>query len=201
MKSRIENWQVDGFLPYMRDVMRCDESLRELNLTWRMIEASAKVNCAQEARGILPMMSATREGFERLEHELVACLVQERVDTVLQSVGTRARHVVDIVVRNLFERTADVGFLATDRDLCDYLAGTAHDRAYVTARLRAYRDKYTVYDDILLLDLEGNVVAQIDDTRPVQRSSDGLIARTLASDTYVETCRPSDLRLGRQVST
>ena len=198
MKSRIENWQVDGFLPYMRDVVRCDESLRELNLTWRMIEASAKVNCAQEARGILPMMSATREGFERLEQELVTCLVQERVDTVLQSVGTRARHVVDIVVRNLFERTADVGFLATDRDLCDYLAGAAHDRAYITARLRAYRDKYTVYDDILLLDTQGEVMAQIDDARPVPRSGDELVARTLASDAYVETCRPSDLRPGRR---
>ena len=194
MTSHIEAWQIDGFLPHMRAVTRCDQSLRELNATWRMIESSAKINCAREARSILPMMSATRQGFERLEGELVSSLVQERVDTVLQSIGIQAQHVVDIIVRNLFERTADVGFLATDRVLCDYLAGDRGDRDTITDRLRAYRNKYTVYNDILLLDAEGHVQAQIDGTSPVQHSSDGLIAQTLASDSHVETCRASDLR-------
>ena len=32
----------DIFLPYMRDVVRSEQSLRELNLMWRMIESSAK---------------------------------------------------------------------------------------------------------------------------------------------------------------
>jgi chemotaxis signal transduction protein len=194
MTSHIEAWQIDGFLPHMRAVTRCDQSLRELNATWRMIESSAKINCAREARSILPMMSATRQGFERLEGELVSSLVQERVDTVLQSIGIQAQHVVDIIVRNLFERTADVGFLATDRVLCDYLAGDRGDRDSITDRLRAYRNKYTVYNDILLLDTEGHVQAQIDGTSPVQHSSDALIAQTLASDSHVETCRASDLR-------
>lgn len=194
MTSHIEAWQIDGFLPHMRAVMRCDQSLRELNATWRMIESSAKINCAREARSILPMMSATRQGFERLEGELVSSLVQERVGTVLQSIGIKAQHVVDIIVRNLFERTADVGFLATDRVLCDYLAGTQGDRESITTRLRAYRDKYTVYNDILLLDTEGQVQAQIDAASPVQHSGDALIAQTLGSDSHVETCRASDLR-------
>ncbi|WP_082877198.1 chemotaxis protein CheW [Hydrogenophaga crassostreae] len=194
MTSHIEAWQIDGFLPHMRAVTRCDQSLRELNATWRMIESSAKINCAREARSILPMMSATRQGFEQLEGELVSSLVQERVDTVLQSIGIKAQHVADIIVRNLFERTADVGFLATDRVLCDYLAGDQGDRDSITDRLRAYRDKYTVYNDILMLDTEGHVRAQIDATSPLDHSSDALIAQTLASDGHVETCRASDLR-------
>ncbi|MEO8299476.1 MAG: chemotaxis protein CheW [Burkholderiales bacterium] len=198
MNTRTEALNVDTFLPYMRDVVRCEESLRELNLTWRMIEASAKINCPTEARSILPMMTATREGFERLEKELVASLVEERVANVLGEVGTKASHVVDIVVRNLYERTADVGFLATDRDLCDFVAGTRLTRADVTARLRAYRDKYTVYDDILLLDTRGNVLTQIDEESPVEGSHDLLIEQTLKSDTYLETFRATDLRPGKR---
>lgn len=186
--------QVDTFLPYMRDVVRCEESLRELNLTWRMIEASAKVNCPQEARSILPMMTATRVGFENLEKELVTSLVAERVAHVLDEVGTKASHVVNIIVRNLYERTADVGFLATDRELCDFVAGVQTDRDRVTRRLREYRDKYTVYNDILLLDPQGNVLCQIDEESPVEGSRDPLLAQTLASDHYVETFRASDLR-------
>jgi len=109
----------DDFLPHMRDVARCEESLRELNLMWRVIEATAKMNCPEEAQSLLPMMAATREGFQRLEKELVASLVHQKVANVMTEVGTKAQHVIDIIVRNLYERTADVGFLATDRELCE----------------------------------------------------------------------------------
>lgn len=57
---------IDTFLPYMRDVVRCEQSLHELHLMWRMIESSAKMNCPLEARSILPTMAATRAGFKRL---------------------------------------------------------------------------------------------------------------------------------------
>lgn len=185
---------IDTFLPYMRDVVRCEQSLRELNLMWRMIEASAKMNCPSEAKTILPTMAATRAGFNRLEQELVSSLVREKVGNVLDEIGTKAQYVIDIVVRNLYERTADVGFLATDRELCAFVAGMHDDADAIRYRLRAYRSKYTVYDEIILLDAQGNVLVQIDETTPLEGSTDPLIAESLASNTYVETFRATDLR-------
>jgi hypothetical protein len=38
---------IDSVLPHMRDVQRCEASLRELNLMWRVIEANAKMNCPE----------------------------------------------------------------------------------------------------------------------------------------------------------
>lgn len=189
--------QIDTYLPYMRDVSRCEQSLRELNLMWRMIEASAKMNCPVEAKAILPTMAATRAGFNRLEEELVTSLVREKVANVLEEIGTKAQYVIDIVVRNLYERTADVGFLATDRELCTFVAGLHEDTDMIRARLRAYRNKYTVYDEIILLDTAGNVLVQIDETTPIEGSTDPLLHETLASDTYVETFRATDLRPGK----
>ncbi|MGZ5818782.1 MAG: chemotaxis protein CheW, partial [Burkholderiaceae bacterium] len=185
--------QIDNFLPYMRDVIRCEQSLHELNLMWRMIESSAKMNCPQEAKAILPTMAATRAGFNRLEQELVSSLVHEKVATVLHEIGAKAQYVIDIVVRNLYERTADVGFLATDHELCSFVAGLHDDQDAIRYRLRAYRNKYTVYDEIILLDLEGNVLVQIDQDTPLEGSRDALIAQTIVSDTYVETFRATDL--------
>lgn len=186
--------QIDNFLPYMRDVIRCEQSLHELNLMWRIIESSAKMNCPLEAKAILPTMAATRAGFNRLEQELVSSLVQEKVATVLHEIGAKAQYVIDIVVRNLYERTADVGFLATDHELCSFVAGIHNDQDAIRLRLRAYRNKYTVYDEIILLDLEGNVLVQIDEETPLEGSRDALLAQTIASDTFVETFRVSDLR-------
>lgn len=137
--SQITTIQLDNFLPYMRDVIRCEQSLHELNLMWRMIESSAKMNCPTEAKSILPTMAATRAGFNRLEKELVLSLVQEKVATVLSEIGTKAQYVIDILVRNLYERTADVGFLATDNELCEFVAGISGNDELIRARLRAYR--------------------------------------------------------------
>ncbi len=187
---------IDTFIPFMRDVMRCESALRELSLTWRLIEASAKMNCPKEALNLLPMMTATREGFQRLEGDLVTSLVHASLTSAMAEIGTSAHHLIDIVVRNLYERTADVGFLATDLDLRLFVAGLSDNRGDIIARLREYRNKYTVYDDILLLDAQGNVLAQIDEESPVEGSRDPLVAQTLASDTYVETFRTTDLRPG-----
>jgi len=186
----------DGFIPYMRKVSRCEDSLRELRLTWRLIESSARMNCPEEAHSILPMMAATREGFERLEADLVQSLVAESLGEVMREIGTRARNVIDILVRNLYERTADVGFLATDPVLCRLAAGLEDDAPAVSARLRQYRSKYTVYDDILVLDAQGQVLARIDETVPAAESVDPLVAQTLRSPGYVETFRASSLRPG-----
>lgn len=186
---------VDHFLPYMADVGKCERSLQDLSQTWRMIEASAKMNCPADASAILPTMAATREGFAALETELVTSLARQKVDNVLAALSTKAQYVIDIVVRNLYERTADVGFLATDRDLCAFVAGLPgyEDADAVRLRLRAYRSKYTVYDEIMLLDLAGNVLVQIDESTPIEGSHDPLIAATLACDGYVESFGASAL--------
>ena len=184
---------IDAFIPYMRNVTRCEASLRELNLMWRLIESSAKMNCPQEAHAILPMMAATRAGFEQLEQELVQSMVQQSVSGVMAGLATQAQHVIDTLVRNLYERTADVGFLATDSLLCRYVAGLA-DGAGVQERLRAYRSKYTVYNEILLIGLDGTVLAQTDGDSPVEGSQDPLLAQTLHSSGYVETFRATNLR-------
>lgn len=205
MDKKKTKLQTDTYLPYMRDVARCEQSLRELNQMWRMIESSAKMNCPREAQTILPIMAATRAGFGRLEQELVDSLAGEKVANVLAAIGAKAHYVIDIVVRNLYERTADVGFLATDRELCAFVASAQQGRQgpdeddidAMRARLFAYRSKYTVYDEIMLLDLQGNVLVQLDPDSPVEGSTDALIGQTLDSDSFVETFRASDLRPGK----
>lgn len=188
---------VDTFLPFMADVTRCERSLRELDLSWRSIAWSAKLTCPDEARAILPAMAATRAGFERLERELVDSLVQEKLGTVVAGIETQAQYAIDLVVRNLYERTADIGFLATDKELCAFAAGQTQDAYAIRRRLRAYRSKYTVYDDILILDPQGRVLVRIDETDAPAVSTDPLVAQTLRAPVhqrYVETFRASDLR-------
>lgn len=187
---------LDTYLPFMRDVQNCERSLHELSLLWRMVESSAKMNCPDEAQAILPNMAATRQSFQSLEREMVSSLVGEKVANVLGAIGTQAQYVIDIIVRNLYERTADVGFLATDDVLREFAAGHGPEVDEVRARLRSYRAKYSVYADILVVDAEGNVLVQTDAAFATEGTTDPLIAQALATDGYVESFGVTDLHPG-----
>ena len=67
-------------------------------------------------------LSNTREAFESLAADLVTHLETETHRKALLAARARAQVVIDILVRNLFERTADVGFLAAV-ELEEHLAG------------------------------------------------------------------------------
>ena len=143
-------------------------------------------------------LSNTREAFESLAADLVTHLETETHKKALLAARARAQVAIDILVRNLFERTADIGFLASDDAIRQYAAETAestanaNDRA-LQQRLAEYVSKYSVYRNVILLSPEGRVLLQLDGGQAPAASRDPLVTATLATDGYVETFRRSDL--------
>jgi chemotaxis signal transduction protein len=198
MKNAADMADFNTLLSYMPDVGQCARALVDLNATWRMIEASARLQCSDDTALILPTLGAARSGFSALEESLVKSLVAEKLSTALAVLSTKAQYVIDIIVRNLYERTADVGFLATDAALCAFVAGIDGEAGAIRQRLHDYRSKYTVYDDIVLLGADGRVLLRLD---PAGSGGDGpafvgdaLLADAMQSDTHVEVFRHSALQ-------
>ncbi len=188
---------VEELLPNMRRVLAADRDLHDLGLLWTMIEASSAIGCPEDAESILPTLSQTRERFAELQHRLVRQLGLEILAELRDELTATAQCGIDILVRNLFERTADVGFLATDDDLRAFCAlpedQRAAARAGIVRRLAEYRDKYSVYDDIVVLAPHGAVLARLDDASSLAASSDPVLAEACARSGYVERHGHSDL--------
>lgn len=71
-----------------------------------------------------------------------------------------ARNVVEIIDRNLYERSCDVRWWATDSAVVGVLQqGTDEARAYACERLATILRSYTVYLDLWVADRNGRVVA------------------------------------------
>lgn len=193
---------LDTLIPHMRQVARCESSLQQLNLMWRLIDSCARMNCAQEAKGLLPMMAATRAGFEQLEQDLVQSMAEQAVAGVTAGLASKAQHLIDTLVRNLYERTADVSFLAGDELLRRFVAGIDGDVPAISQRLQAYQSKYTVYEDVLLLDTEGRVLARAQPALATEAvpGRDPVIAMALQGEGYVQTFAPTDLLPGNRAA-
>lgn len=145
-------------------------------------------------------MNETRQAFSHVTNDVLDSLAEETLEKTVTSLTSKAQVTVDIVVRNLFERTADIGFLATDDDvrafLDRYIKGQSNqqDVDLLRQRFREYVKKYSVYFNIILLDTAGKVLVQLDEKNPVTSSQDPLIEQSLhTTDPYVEIFRKTDL--------
>ncbi|HEY0339618.1 MAG TPA: hypothetical protein VGC34_02330, partial [Steroidobacteraceae bacterium] len=143
-------------------------------------------------------LTGTRQAFEALAGDLVTHLAAQTHKKALLAARARAQVVIDILVRNLFERTADIGFLAADTAIRNFV--DADDRSAPAAtralqrRLGEYVAKYSVYHNVIVISAEGAILAQLESGNAPPRTLDPLVASTLASErSYVETSRRTDL--------
>ena len=103
-------------------------------------------------------MGGTRQAFEALTSELVTSLAVETQRKAILALKAKGQIAIDIIVRNLYERTADIGFLSTDDDIRNYVrqyrehvSGQMDDVSLKRAgdrlelRFREYVAKYLVY--------------------------------------------------------
>jgi len=70
-----------------------------------------------------------------------------------------ALNMIDVIDRNLYERSCDVRWWATDAAIVDGVTSGPEAAAHASKRMSMILDSYTVYLDIWMLDLEGRVVA------------------------------------------
>ncbi|ESQ77362.1 methyl-accepting chemotaxis protein [Asticcacaulis sp. YBE204] len=85
-------------------------------------------------------------------------------DMALQAQGSRlmdlSLNAIELIDRNLYERTCDVRWWATDSAVWEAAANPSADAcAYASSRLGVILDAYTVYLDLWLCDLNGKIIA------------------------------------------
>ncbi|MDP2078813.1 MAG: chemotaxis protein CheW [Sulfuricurvum sp.] len=193
----------EHLIGYMSDVQNFEKNMSSLSDKWKLLTLLGSMS------NIGMDTSETRKAFEDLLDEPLVRLTQETFHKSIDELESKAQSAIDILIRNLFERTADIGFLATDDDIRHYLMFLGTTDTSVSEELRQlkltkkkalskhfheYVAKYSVYENIILLDTKGKVLVQLDETNPVSISKDPLIQESLRTHQgYVETFRTSDL--------
>ncbi len=181
---------------HMHSVNDHREALATLSSTWDTLALLAHLS------NLKTDMNEVRASFGQLTGELLVCLAEEMLALADGTLGHQAQIAVDVLTRNLFERTADIGFLATDSAIVD--ACVANDPAVFAAvrdRLRAYAARYTVYSDIVLMAPDGQVLARLDEGF-AGRSTSAIVGRALGGQgSFVESHELTDFCNGERALT
>jgi hypothetical protein len=182
--------QLSLLFPYVEDTLR---ELDKLNKSLNRITLTGKINALSVASTLFEFTDSTAHRFEELRIELGETLLEENLKKHLNELKTKAQIVIDILIRNLFERTADVGFLATDSVIKEFLTSDSISLEDMQNRLKEYAAKYTVYNEIVIFDTEGNSKVNIYGQNHIEYSNDSIIEDALQSESYVEVYRHSDI--------
>lgn len=146
--------QLRGLIDHMSTVESYRVELYTLGQQWDLLTILGQMS------GENMDMSVTREGFKELTSQLLSNLALEILKKTVQQATSKAQVAVDIVIRNLFERTADIGFLATDEGIRKFIRKQSNE-SEIRKRFAEYVAKYSVYDNIILLDTEGRVLTEL----------------------------------------
>src|SRR4051812_16222692 len=174
-------------LPHVTSAEEYGGTLQQLQTVWDNLALLGQLS------GTGADMSNTRGAFGELAVSLLNQLGKEALNKSLQEMCSKAQAAINILVRNLFERTADIGFLACDEDVRAFLrsVGTEadHDQAIGALRRRfgEYVRKYSVYSDIILVDPKGKVLVRLSDEDAAPTSIDPIIRAAIETTAaYVE---------------
>ncbi len=169
------------------------EDIEYQNKLLSKVSLTGKINANNFSANLFEYTDQTIEKFEILKEELIESLVTENHTKVYEELSLKAQLSIDVLKRNLFERTADVGFLATDGEIIKFLESDNIDIADMQDRLQEYVKKYSVYDDVLIFDTKGNLKVNINEQNTLSHSSDKILHQALNSETFIEQYDHTDI--------
>lgn len=182
------------------------ERIARLNVETRFVALNARIEAGRAggvsgrafdvvAQAIQDISKRTGDVAGNLSEEFHDLLREMRAITEELAIRTRGVRLsdlalanIDLIDRNLYERSCDVRWWATDKSIVDALVDRNQSTSmYATRRMGQILDSYTVYFDIVVMDLNGRVLAN---GRPDQFRSLGTVHS--AEDWFAAALRTSD---------
>ncbi len=176
--------------PFIKQTMI---DLEKQNKFLNKVTLTGKINALHVAANLFEFTDKTAIVFDELKVELINALLKENINKVTNELNFKAKTAIDILTRNLFERTADVGFFSTDSVITDFLSTDAITKEQMHNHLKEYASKYSVYNEIVIFDTNANARINLNSENILVSSKDSIIQEALKSDTYVEKYIHTDI--------
>ncbi|QKF73639.1 CheW-like domain-containing protein [Aliarcobacter faecis] len=182
-------------IKYIEDVDRYKDELGTLNSSWDILSLLGQLG------DINIDIGKTKDNFLNLTSTLLNHLSIQQIKKVTQEMNFKSQVSIDVLIRNLFERRADIGFLATDDDIRSFLESfvSKYDenslilKQNIQKRFKEYISKYSVYFDIVLFDTKGRVVVRLNEDTDIEKVDLSFIQKVLnTNEDYIESYQYHD---------
>jgi hypothetical protein len=148
--------------------------IEQINARTRLLALNARIESARAgaAGDAFSVVAGEVQGLSAKTSSVAQQLATNTRSTIaalMHTIGSRVRGTrlsdialtnIDLTDRNLYERSCDVRWWATDSSVVEALTqGTEEAHRFASQRLGVILDAYTVYLDLVLCDCNGRIVA------------------------------------------
>ncbi|WP_052309922.1 methyl-accepting chemotaxis protein [Methanocella arvoryzae] len=149
-------------------------AIRQINDSVKLLSLNARIEAARAgasgktfavvAEEMKTLSDRVQVIAEKLDSE-ITITEQEISATETQARGNRlsdlAFNAIEVLDRNLYERTADVRWWATEAAFVDACrsSGDEHRRRVAVSRMGVILKNYTIYKELILADVNGRIIA------------------------------------------
>jgi len=161
------------------------------------IVLTGKINALNIAENLFEFTEKTAETFAELQTNLIENLLEENKKNIFNRAKSKAETAINILTKNLYQRVSDIEFLSKDDVIIDFLKGEV-DKNEIEERLKEFQDKYSIYNEIMILNNKGLVRANLDKTNKVRIAKEELLLDALKSDSYIQAYKKTDLYIKQQ---
>lgn len=148
--------------------------IRSINENTKLLALNARIESARfgekgAAFGVVAKEMQGLSGRTALVASEMSTDTQRSIEQLMTLIsgnvlGTRLADIslncLDLIDRNLYERTCDVRWWATDASIVDALSNPSpQSHAHASKRMGIILNAYTVYSDLVLVDKQGMIVA------------------------------------------
>ena len=159
--------------------------IREINENAKLLSLNARIEAARAgssgaAFGVVAQEMQSLSNNTAVVADDMANKTRNSINELVEIIGGNVRgerladialNSIDLIDRNLYERTCDVRWWATDSSVVEALQNPSKEASdYASKRLGVILNAYTVYHDLVLCDAKGKVIAN---GRPMQFNSVG----------------------------
>lgn len=137
-----------------------DKRALQLISTNGMLFAAELGTRGQSLSPVFELITRTGDFATKCMEDLLCEMAVDSLNLNFQTLRLFSKQAIDLIDRNLFERSADIRWWATDRYFWEALGKPGEDSfREACERLKVINNSYTMYRNLVLADSAGNIVA------------------------------------------
>jgi hypothetical protein len=170
------------------------KSFEYQNSMLNKIVLTGKINALEIAENLFNFTEQTAQTFAELQSKLILHLLEENKKELLNKAKIKSRTISNFLSKSLYLRGLDIELLSKDITIIEFLQKKI-TKSELSKKLDLYLSQHPIYNDIIILSKENNVLFNINSKNKVKSSKDEILSQALKKDTFVQQYKKTDLYL------
>ncbi len=161
----------DGLFKIFPSVETISQTFEYQNILLNKIVLTGKINALDIAENLFNFTEQTAKTFSVLQTKLIESLLAENKKELLDKTKLKAKTAINTINDMLKKRMVDVELLSNDRVLIELLEGES-DKHTASKRLQDFVNKYSIYDEVVVVDNNGKIRANANEANGAKFTKD-----------------------------